>query len=82
MLLNIYYFRFNIFDKGTFKRLFEKKGTLSEKFGEAGTPSAPLPSLCSGAPVKWYEVKIKMVQKQWLQLKLKFLPDCKMKIII
>ena len=32
--LNIYYFRFNIFKKRTFKRLFEKKGTFSENIGE------------------------------------------------
>ena len=30
IILNIYYFRFNIFKKGTFKGLFEKKGTLSK----------------------------------------------------
>ena len=32
--LNIYYFRFNIFKKRTFKGLFEKKGTFSENIGE------------------------------------------------
>ena len=31
---------------------------------------------------KEYEVKIKMVQEQWLQLKMKFLLDFNMKIII
>ena len=44
MLLNIYYFRFNIFNKGTSKRLSEKKGTLSENFGGPDTP-------CSGGSV-------------------------------
>ena len=29
-----------------------------------------------------YEVKIKMVQEQWLQVKMKFLLGCKMKIMI
>ena len=40
-LLNIYYFRINIFKKGIFKRLFEKEGALSENFGGPGAPSAP-----------------------------------------
>ena len=31
---------------------------------------------------KEYKVKIKMVQEQWLQLKMKFLLDFNMKIII
>ena len=31
MPLNIYYLRCNIFYKDTFKRLFKKKGMLSEK---------------------------------------------------
>ena len=41
MLLNIYYFRFNIFKKGTFKGLFEKKGTLSDNFGDGGGRKTP-----------------------------------------
>ena len=35
-LMNIYYFRLNIFKKGTFKGLFEKKGTFSANFGGVG----------------------------------------------
>ena len=31
---------------------------------------------------KEHEVKIKIVQEQWLQLKMKFLLDYKMKIVI
>ena len=31
---------------------------------------------------KEYEAKIKMVQEQWLQLKMKFLLDYNMKIVI
>ena len=44
MLLNIYYFRFNIFNKDTFKRPFEKKRAYYQKTlgGGANAPSAPL----------------------------------------
>ena len=42
ILLNIYYFRFNIFQKGTFKGLFEKKSILSENV-EGGGGRSPLP---------------------------------------
>ena len=41
ILLNIYHFRFNIFKKGTFKGLFEKKGTLSDNFGGGGGGGVP-----------------------------------------
>ena len=49
-LLNIYYFRFKIFIKGTFKRLFKKtKCTLSENFGGGGQV-LHLPPPCSRGP--------------------------------
>ena len=41
MLLNIYYFRFNIFQKGTFKGFFEKIAHYQKTFfGEGGVVDA------------------------------------------
>ena len=52
ILLNIYYFRLNIFKKGTFKGLFEKKSTLSGNFfwGEGRQTLPPLVSPPPPAP--------------------------------
>ena len=41
ILLNIYYFRLNIFKKGTFKRLFEKRAHCQKTLGGGGMRQRP-----------------------------------------
>ena len=66
ILLNVYCFRLNIFRKDIFKRLFEKKDTLSENFGGVGadTLSSPLPPAFSRGPEnKIMEICLPLLRK-------------------